>query len=94
MEEMDGLKDEIRIDPCQDIIQYNPIPSRHILQVTDGRRLDDIEKAKEQETDEDEKRRLGYPQHGDEKAHDLIDDDSRIILLSPVSLGLIRNPTG
>jgi len=87
------LKNNIRVDSCNDIIQYNTISPFHSFQDSDRRWFDDIEKSEEKEAQDDEKDRLLNPEHGDQEAHHLVDDNPWIILLTPISLGLIRNPT-
>ena len=43
--------------------------------MADREGFENIEKPEEKKTDGDEEDRFGNPDHGDEKAHHLIDDD-------------------
>ncbi len=60
-----------------------------LVTTTDREGFKNVKKAKEKESCNDEERRPGYPEHRDKEAHDLINDNSSIVLLSPVSLCLI-----
>ena len=82
------MKNDIGIDSCNDIIQYNSKPSFGPLDQTDGGGFNNIKKPEKKEADDDKKDCFGYPQHRDEKSHYLIDHDSGIILSSPIVLGL------
>jgi len=74
------LENDIGVDSCCHIIQNDPKSSlQSFLQAPDGKWFKNIEKPKEKETDDDEADGFGNPEHGDEKAHYLIDDDPLII---------------
>ena len=51
--EMDDLKNDIGIDPCQHIIQDDPETSFHSFKTTDRRWFENIEDPKEKESDDD-----------------------------------------
>ena len=86
------MENDVGINSSQDIVQHYPISSSHLFQETNRRGFDDIEKAKEEKSDRDEKESLGDPEHGDKISHDLVDDDPSIIAFLPVVLGLLCNP--
>jgi hypothetical protein len=75
------MENDIGVDSCHHIIQDNPPSSPpSSLQTADRKWFENIEKPKEEKTDDDEASRFGNPEHGDEKTHDFIDDNPRIIL--------------
>src|SRR4030042_6941006 len=86
------MKDDIGIHPSHDIIQYYPESSPHFFETPDGEGFEDIEKPEENETDQNEERCLRHPEHCNEEAHHLINDDPLAARLAKILLCLSRNP--
>jgi len=86
------MENDIGIDPGHDIIQYHPKSSSHFFETPDWEGLEDIEKPEENETHQNEERCLRHPEHSNEEAHHLIDDDPLVVRLAKILLCLSRNP--
>ena len=86
------MEQDVRVNPCCDIIQHDPISPLHGFEAADRRGLQNVEAPKEEKANDEEDWFLRNPEHGDEKTHDLIDHNPPIILLFPMLLGFSRNP--
>jgi len=86
------LKRHIRVNPGKYVIQDDTETTSNSFQLTARKWFDDIEKSKEEKSDQDEKEGLGDPEHGEKISHDLIDDDPSIIDFLPVVLSFFCNP--
>jgi len=87
------MENDIGVDSCQGIIQDDSESSlQSFLQMANGRWFENVEKAKENKTDNDEESCFGNPEHGDKKTDHLIDDDPLIISFPKKYLGIFRNP--
>ncbi len=86
MKDHDETKNHIRKNSGHDIIQYHSKSSPYFFETADGKGLEYIEKPEENETDQNEERCLRHPEHSNEEAHHLIDDDPGIIFFSKIVL--------
>jgi len=86
------MENDIGVDSGHDIIQYHPKSSPHFFETPDGEGFEDIEKPEENETDQNEERCLRHPEHSNEEAHHLIDDDPGIIPPSQILFSPFWNP--
>jgi len=83
------MENDMGIDSCHHIIQDDPpSPFQSSLQTTNRKGFENVEKPEEKKTDHDEAGSFGNPEHGDEKTHDLIDDDPLIIFFPKKYLGI------
>ncbi len=83
------MKNNIPVDSCDHIVQDNSKSSfESFLEVTDRKGFKNVEKPKEEKSDDHEEERLGNPEHRDEKADDLVDDYFLIIFFPIESFGI------
>ena len=83
------MKNNIRVDSCDHIVQDNSKSSfESFLEMTDRKGFKNVEKPKEEKSDDHEEERLGNPEHRDEKAYDLVDDYLLIIFFPKKNLSI------
>jgi hypothetical protein len=87
--QVDNLKNDVGINPCQNIVQHNPISASCFFRVANGRRFDDVEESKKKKPKGDEERRLWNPEHGHEESEDFINDNPRMVFPAPIILSSI-----
>jgi len=92
MKDHDETENHIRKNSGHYIIQYYSKSSPHFFETPDGEGFEDIEKPEENETDQNEERCLRHPEHSNEEAHHLINDDPLVVRLAKILLCLSRNP--
>src|SRR4030042_3697181 len=86
------MENDIGVDSGDDIIQYHPESSPYFFETADGEGFENIEKPEKNETSDNEQGCLGNPEHCNEEAYHLIDDDSLVVCLAKILLCLSRTP--